>query len=322
MKHSYTMPRNLLDGMEAFLRVAARQSFRAAAEDLGVSPSAVSQAIRQLEERIGVPLFIRTTRAVGLTEAGARLHAQAAPAHAALVAAWEDARTLGERPAGLLRLNMPRAVARLIIDPIIADFCDRYPEVDVEIIAEDAIIDLATSGHDAGIRIGELLEADMVSVRLSPPFRYVVVASPAWLDRHGRPQSPAELKGKSWIRQRLGGGAGLIPLRLVDGNRSIEVAARPRVIAGDYGSVIALAERGLGLAQISEPLVLAQLADRRLEIVLDPMSPTSPGLFLHYPGHAQVLPKLRAFIDHVKAARAAGILDRLVEAAAAPTAGG
>lgn len=315
MKPGYTIPRNLLDGVEAFLRVAERRSFRAAAADMGVSPSAISQTVRQLEERIGVPLFIRTTRSVGLTEAGVLFHAQAAPAWASLVAAWESARTLGERPAGLLRLNMPRAVVPLLIEPIIADFCTKYPDVDVEIAAEDAVVDLAASGHDAGIRIGELLEADMVSVRLSPPFRHVIVAAPAYLDRHGRPRTAADLKSHSCIRQRLGGSGVMLPWRLVEGGRAIEVATKGRVIVSDNAAVLALALRGLGLAQISEPLVAAQLAAGTLELVLADLAPTSPGLFLHYPGHTQVLPKLRAFIDHVKQALATGMLDQLVRPA-------
>lgn len=311
MKNSYTIPRNLLDGLEAFLRVAERKSFRVAAEDLGVSPSAISQTVRQLEDRIGVPLFIRTTRSVGLTEAGALFHAQAAPAFAALVSAWEGARTYGERPAGLLRINMPRAVVPILIEPIIADFCDTYPDVDVEVIGEDAIVDLAASGHDAGIRVGELLEADMISVRLSPPFRFVVVGAPDYLAAHGRPQTAADLKAHNCIRQRIGGNS-IFPWRLIDGNRSIEVAVKGRVIVSDNQAMLALALRGLGLAQISEPLVLDHVARGELEILLDGHSPSSPGLFLHYPGHAQVLPKLRAFIDHVKAALAKGMLDRLI----------
>lgn len=311
MKQNYTIPRNLLDGVEAFLRVADRASFRAAAEDLGVSPSAISQTVRQLEERIGVPLFIRTTRSVGLTEAGAVFHAQAAPAFATLVSAWEAARTLGERPAGLLRINMPRAVVPLLIEPIIADFCARYPDVDVEVIGEDALVDLAASGHDAGIRLGELLEADMVCVRLSPPFRFVIVGAPAYLDRHGRPQVPADLKAHACIRQRIGGSGVLLPWSLNDQGRAVDIAVSGRVIVSDNAAVVALAERGLGLAMVSEPLVVDQLEDGRLELVLDRFAPSSPGLFLHYPGHAQVLPKLRAFIDHVKAALASGMLDRL-----------
>ncbi|PZN93026.1 MAG: LysR family transcriptional regulator [Alphaproteobacteria bacterium] len=308
MKPDYTIPRHLLDGVEAFLRVAARQSFRAAADDLGVSPSAVSQAIRQLEARIGVPLFIRTTRAVGLTEAGTLFHARAAPAWAGLVAGWDSARNLGARPSGLLRLNMPRAVVPLLIELIIVDFCARYPEVDVEIIGEDAVIDLATSGHDAGIRIGELLEADMVSVRLSAPFRFMVVGAPGYFRDHGRPQVPADLKAHSCVRQRISSSGLLLPWRLMDGTRGIEVATRGRVIVNDNRTAASLAERGLGLAQVSEPLIVAELADGRLESVLDRFAPTSPGLFLHYPGHAQMSPKLRAFIDHVKQAVASGVL--------------
>lgn len=312
MKNSYTIPRNLLDGLEAFLRVAERKSFREAAEDLGVSPSAISQTVRLLEDRIGVPLFIRTTRSVGLTEAGALFHAQAAPAFASLVSAWEGARTYGERPAGLLRLNMPRAVVPILIEPIIADFCDKYPDVDVEVAGEDAIIDLAASGHDAGVRTGELLEADMISVRLTPPFRFVIVGTPDYFARHGRPQSIADLKSHNCIRQRISGSSALFPWRVMDGNRSIDVPAKGRVIVSDNAAVLALARRGLGLAQVSEPLVLDDLAAGTLEIVMSPLSPSSPGLFLHYPGHAQVLPKLRAFIDHVKAALATGTLDRLI----------
>jgi DNA-binding transcriptional LysR family regulator len=312
MKNSYTIPRNLLDGLEGFLRVADRKSFREAAEDLGVSPSAISQTVRQLEDRIGVPLFIRTTRSVGLTEAGALFHAAAAPAFASLVSAWEGARSYGERPTGLLRLNMPRAVVPLLIEPIIADFCEKYPEVDVEVAGEDAIIDLAASGHDAGIRVGELLEADMISVRLTTPFRFVIVGSPDYLARHGRPQSIADLKGHDCIRQRIAGHSSLFPWRLLDGNRMVDAPVNGRIIVNDNQSVIALARRGLGLAQISEPLVLDDLAAGSLAIVMNDASPSSPGLFLHYPGHAQVLPKLRAFIDHVKAALATGMLDKLI----------
>lgn len=313
MKSSYTVQRNLLDGVEAFLRVAARRSFRAAADDLGVSPSAVGQAVRQLEGRIGVPLFIRTTRAVGLTEAGSLFQTQAAPAWATLLAAWESTRTLGERPAGLLRLNMPRAVVPLLIEPIIADFCEKYPDVDLEIIGEEAVIDLAVSGHDAGIRVGELLEADMISLRLSGPFRSIIVGAPVYLEQHGRPQTPADLKGHNCVRQRISSSGLLIPWRLMDGTRSIEIATKGRAIVSDVRVVAALAERGFGLAQISEPLVAAQVADGRLEIVLDHLAPSSQGLFLHYPGHAQMSPKLRAFIDHVKEARAAGRFDALLE---------
>lgn len=206
---------------------------------------------------------------------------------------------------------MPRSVVPILIEPIIADFCARYPDVDVEVTGEDALIDLAASGHDAGIRVGELLEADMISVRLSPPFRFVTVASPTYLAEQGRPHAPADLKQHNCIRQRLTSGA-MMPWRLMDGNRSIEVAVKGRIIVNEMASVVSLARQGLGLAQVSEPLVLSHVHAGELEIVLGDHATSSPGLFLHYPGHAQVLPKLRAFIDHVKAAVASGMLDRLI----------
>jgi DNA-binding transcriptional LysR family regulator len=205
---------------------------------------------------------------------------------------------------------MPHAVVPLLMEPILAEFCARYPDIDVEIAAEDALIDLAASGYDAGIRIGELLEADMICLRLSSPFRYIIVATPEYLDRRGRPEAPADLKSHDCIRQRLAGSGTMMPWRLSDGKRSIDVAVKGRVIVNEYVTSIALAERGLGLTQVSEPLVAAQLAAGTLESVLDSFAPTSPGLFLHYADNGQVVPKLRAFIDHVKAALAAGLLDR------------
>lgn len=307
MKNSYTIPRGLLDGMEAFLRVAERRSFRAAAQDLGVSPSAISQTVRALEHRMGVALLTRTTRSVGLTEAGSRLVADAAPAFAGLAAAWESARTLGERPAGLLRINTPRAVIPIIIEPIIASFCAQYPDVDVEIAAEDGLIDLAASGFDAGIRIGEMLDADMVAVRLSDPFRYITVAAPGYIQQHGRPLTLADLRDHQCIRMRYQSGV-IGPWRFLDGTRPIDVAVTGRIITNDLASAIAFATRGLGLAHVTEPLVETHLANGQLETVLDHLVPTSPGLFLYYPNRAQVLPKLRAFIDHIRAGITTGAI--------------
>lgn len=245
------------------------------------------------------------TCSVGLTEAGARLLAEAAPAFAGLVAAWESARTLGDRPAGLLRINMPRAVVPIVVEPIIASFCALYPEVDVEIAAEDGLIDLAAGGFDAGIRIGEMIDADMIAVRLSDLFRYVVVGTPDYIQRHGRPLCAADLKQHDCIRMRYQSGI-LAPWRFNEAGRCIDVGVKGRIINNDMQSTIAMARRGLGLAYVSEPLVMAEIESGELEIVLGHIAASSPGLFLYYPGRAQVLPKLRAFIDHVKAQMVAG----------------
>ena len=178
MKQHFTVRQGALDGVEAFLGVAQHRNFRKAAAELGVTPSAISQAVRALEARIGAALFIRTTRSVGLTEAGERFHARARPAFEELVAASEVARDLGQRPAGLLRLTVPRAVVPILLEPLIASFCQAYPEVEVEIVARADLIDIAAEGFDAGIRLGQFIAADMVAVRLTPPFPFVVVGSP------------------------------------------------------------------------------------------------------------------------------------------------
>src|ERR1700726_558585 len=193
MKQNFTVRQGSLDGVEAFLSVAQHRSFRRAAAELGVTPSAMSQTVRALEARIGAALFIRTTRSVGLTEAGERFISRAKPAFEELVAASEAARDLGQRPAGLLRLSVPRAVVPLLLEPLIASFCQAYPEVEVEIAASEELIDLAAEGFDAGIRLGQFIAADMVAVRLTKPFRFVIVASPASLARGSLPQRPDDL---------------------------------------------------------------------------------------------------------------------------------
>src|SRR5271163_2819263 len=155
MKQNFTVRQGALDGVEAFLSVARHRSFRKAAAELGVTPSAMSQAVRALEARIGAALFIRTTRSVGLTEAGARFLSRAKPAFEELVAAADVARGLGQRPAGLLRLSVPRAVVPILLEPVIASFCEAYPQVEVEIAASAEPTDLAVEGFDAGVRMGQ-----------------------------------------------------------------------------------------------------------------------------------------------------------------------
>src|SRR5262249_5569531 len=158
---------------------------RRAAAELGVTPSAISQAVRALEARIGAVLFIRTTRSVGLTEAGERFLSRARPAFEELVAASAAARELGQRPAGLLRLTVPRTVVPILLGPLVASFCRAYPEVEVEIAASEELVALAAEGFDAGIRLGQFIAADMVAVRLTKPFPFIIVGSPAYLARNG-----------------------------------------------------------------------------------------------------------------------------------------
>jgi len=299
MKHNFTMRQGALDGVETFLAVATHRNFRRAAAALGVTPSAVSQAVRALEARVGAALFARTTRSVGLTEAGQRFLERARPAFDELVAAGEAARDLGRRPTGLLRLSVPRAVVPLILEPMLASFCQAYPEIELEIAASDEMVDLVAGGFDAGIRLGQFIALDMVVVRLTPPFPFRVVGSPDYLRQRKRPQRLDDLRDHVCLRLRRSNGS-IAPWRFIDGNESVEVAVSGPLIAHDYPTLLGAALQGLGLAQVPGPIVKDPIADGRLEALLTPFAVTTPGVFLYYPGKRQALPKLRAFIEHMK----------------------
>lgn len=314
MKREYTIERNQLDGVEAFLRVAERLSFRSAAEDLGVSPSAISQTIRALEARVGVPLLTRTTRSVGLTEAGQRFLERARPAFADLNEAFEAARSFAERPAGLLRLNVPRAVIPFLMEPVLEGFSAAYPEVEIEICGEDEFIDLVERGFDAGIRMGDYLEADMIGLRLTPPFRLVVVGTPGYFQRHGRPQVPGDLRDHRCIRSRMPTSGAIYRWHFDVEGQPIEIAVDGPLIVNDLEVSRMAALRGVGLAHLAEPLISGAVAEGRLETVLDAYAPWSPGAYLYYPSRTQMLPKLRAFVDFIREHRPP---DRFLAGAAA-----
>jgi len=299
MKQNFTVRQGALDGVEAFLSVAQHRSFRRAAADLGVTPSAISHTVRVLEARVGATLFLRTTRSVGLTEAGERFLSRAKPAFEELVAASEVARDLGQRPTGLLRITVPRAVVPILLEPLIASFCQAFPEVEVEIAASEELLDLATGGFDAGVRLGQFIAADMVAVRLMPPFPFVVVGSPDYLRRHKRPESIDDLRQHACLRMRRTNGS-IAPWPFVNGNKAIEATVSGPLVAHDYPTLLGAAIQGVGLAQVPGPLAKAAIADGRLQALLTPFAVTSPGVFLYHPGRRQVLPKLRAFIEHVK----------------------
>src|SRR5882672_688712 len=262
MKQNFTVRQGALNGVEAFLCVAQHRSFRKAAAELGVTPSAISQAVRALEARVGAALFIRTTRSVGLTEAGERFISRAKPAFEELVAASEVARDLGQRPTGLLRLTVPRAVVPILLERLIASFCQAYPEVEVEIAASKELVDLAAEGFDAGIRLGQFIAADMVAVRLTPPFPFVVVSSPEYLGRCKRPERIDDLRQHACIRIRRSNGS-IAPWSFVDGNKTVEAIVSGPLIAHDYPTLLEAALQGLGLAQVPGPLAKAPVAERR-----------------------------------------------------------
>lgn len=299
MKQNFTVRQGALDGVEAFLAVAQHRNFRKAAVQLGVTPSAVSQAVRTLEGRIGAALFLRTTRSVGLTEAGERFLARAKPAFEELVAAGAAAHDLGQRPSGLLRITAPRAVIPLLLEPLIASFCRSYPAVEVEVSASETLTDLAEEGFDAGVRLGQFISRDMVAVRLSPPFPLVVVASPDYLRRRKRPERIEDLGEHACLRMRRSNGS-ISPWSFASGNKAVEAIVSGPFIANDLPTLLGAAVQGVGLAQVPEPVAGKLLKAGKLVRLLEPFAPTAPGVFLYYPSRRQMLPKLRAFVDHLK----------------------
>ena len=299
MKKNFTVRRGALDGIEAFLSVAQHRSFRKAAAELGVTPSAISQAVRTLEARVGAALFIRTTRSVGLSEAGEQFLSRAKPAFEELIAASDVARGLGRKPAGLLRLAMPRAVVPILLEPLIASFCRANPEVEVEIAASAELVDIAAKGFDAGIRLGQFIAADMIALRLTPPVPLVVVASPDYLRRCGTPERIDDLSRHACLRIRRSNGA-IAPWSLLSGNKQIEAIVAGPLIAHDMPTMLDAAVAGMGLAQVPGPVAAGQVTAGTLVRVLESFAPMAPGVFLYYPSRHQMTPKLRAFIDHVK----------------------
>ncbi|MHC2465469.1 DNA-binding transcriptional LysR family regulator [Bradyrhizobium embrapense] len=214
------------------------------------------------------------------------------------------ARELGQKPAGLLRLTVPRSVVPILLEPLIASFCKAYPEIEVELAASEELVDLAAGGFDAGIRMGQFINPDMVAVRLTRPFPFAIVGSPDYLAHRGRPKRPDDLRGHACLRLRRSNG-GLAPWSLNDNGRSIELAVSGSFIGHDFPTLVGAAIEGVGLAQVPAPLISGAVKEKKLVRVLDTFAPTTPGVFLYYPGHRQILPKLRAFIDHVKSRSAA-----------------
>src|SRR5215471_11666793 len=243
MKHNFTVRQRALDGVEAFLSVARHRNFRKAAAELGVTASAISQATKALEARVGAALLIRTTRSVGLTEAGERFISRAKPAFEELAAAGEAAREIGQRPAGLLRLSVPRAIVPILLEPLIASFCQAYPESSGE------LVDLAAEGFDAGIRLGQFIAADMIVVRLTPPFPLVVVGGPDYLRRRKRPERIDDLRQHACLLLRRSDGS-LAPWPFLNGNKEVEAIVSGPLIAHDYPTLLGAAIQGVGLAQV------------------------------------------------------------------------
>ena len=293
------MQRAAVSDLSAFVAVATHRSFSRAAAELGLSPSALSHTVRSLEERLDLRLLNRTTRSVAPTEAGERLLERLRPALRDIHDALEDANAFRAKPAGRLRLNVPRSAALLLLAPVMTRFITAYPQMRLEITAEDRLVDIVASGYDAGVRFGQSVERDMVAVRIGPDLRMAVVGSPAYFRRHPKPVKPRDLRGHACIRFRLPSGT-IYRWEFEKKGEVLEVEVDGPLTLGDQQVMLQAALDGAGLAIVLESHARPHLKARQLVRVLADWCPPFPGYFLYYPSRRQVPAGLRAFIDMMR----------------------
>ena len=295
-----------LNELYAFACVARHRSFRAAAQELGVSASALSHSLRQLEARLQVRLLHRTTRSVTATEAGEALLARLGPALGQIGDALEAVNDYRAQPQGLMRLNVPRTAAYLLLMPLLPGFLQRYPGIQLDVVCDDTLVDIVSAGFDAGMRFGETLAADMVAVPVGPPMRFAVIASPGYLAQHGTPQHPAALAQLTGIRQRFGNGQ-LYAWELAKNGEALTVQPQGQLTLGEQALMVEAAAAGLGIAMVFEGYAAAALADGRVTRILADWCPAMPGLYLYYPSGRHLPQAMRLWIDYLKAALAANL---------------
>lgn len=291
------MDRDILQHLPVVATVARRRSFAAAAAELGLGASAVSHAVRMVEERLRTPLFARTTRSVSLTEAGEAFLARALPALDAIHEAAEATQALKGRVTGVLRLNAPRVALPMLLVDLLHELAGLHPDLTVEVTTEDALVDIVAGGYDAGIRLGEMIAEDMIAVRLTQPFKAVMVASPDYLTAAAPVETLADLKAHNCIGYRQASTGGAYAWEVLDDGRDAAIATRGTARVTDPLLALDLALAGVGIAYLFEPLVRRHIREGRLRWLLPDSAIEEPGLFLYFPRRASEAPKLRAFID-------------------------
>jgi DNA-binding transcriptional LysR family regulator len=296
-----------LDGMATFVAVAEAKGFRAAGERLGVTHSAVSQALRRLEERLGIALVQRTTRSVRLTEAGERLYASVRPALDEVRAAVAAVGELGEAPRGTLRLHLTTGAETYFNGSLLAGFLASHPHVKLDVAVSETMVDIVAEGFDAGARLGEVIDKDMIAVPISGDIRLVVVASPDYFARHATPSHPRDLVEHECLAWHATPSAPLYRWEFTEstakGRRHFSVAIPARVLTTDPVMNIRLACAGAGVTMVREDRVRDELARGTLVMALEEFTMPFPGYDLHFPQRRQASPALRALVDHLREAR-------------------
>lgn len=282
--------------------VARHLSFRMAAQELGLSASAVSHAVRSIEERLGVRMFSRTTRSVALTPAGRQLLDRVGPALQDIAAAIDGINEFRDTPQGLLRINAPRPAGELVLGPLVAQFLARHPKAEVELVLDDGFVDIVEGGFDAGVRYGESLQQDMVALPLGPPQRLMVVGAPSLLESAGTPRTPHDLLALPCVRIRFPSGA-RYAWEFEKAGEKLAVDVEGRLTVGEMPLMLQAALAGVGFAYVYEPYARANLASGALVSVLDDWCPPIPGFYLYYPSRKLPTATLAAFLEMVKAAQ-------------------
>jgi DNA-binding transcriptional LysR family regulator len=295
------MDRDLLSHLPVVISVARHRGFAPAAAALGMSPSAVSHAVRTVEDRLGEPLFARTTRSVALTEAGTRLVASVEPALADIDKAVEGLAAQRGEVTGLLRINTVRVALHMALTPILSKLAWQHPKLTVEVYSDDALIDIVERGFDAGIRLGESLQRDMIAMRLTRPFKIILVASREYLEAKGTPKTIADLHRHNCIGLRLVGSGGIFDWELMDGKKITTVKTSGTALVTDSTHALELALAGVGIAYAVEPLARRHIREGHLKWLLPQCAVEYDGLYLYYPRRASLAPKLRVFIEAAKA---------------------
>lgn len=298
------MHRTGMTELEVVLAVARRNSFRGAAQELGMSTTAVSSAVAGLEARLKVRLFNRSTRSVALTDAGRRYVERIAPALAEIQSAGEEASTGPNMPSGTLRINAPHGAAFLLLEPLFYQYAQRHPQVRIDIVTESRMIDIVADGFDAGIRLAESVPQDMIAVPLSRDIRMLVVATPDYLKRNASPEHPRDLLGHQSIGMRMSHG-GIYQWELEHNGQKLQMDLPVRMVLNELAAIKQAVLLGLGIGFISEWFIEEELKSGALVPVLVPWCPPFGGLRLYYSGHRFVPARLRALIDLIHELRLA-----------------
>lgn len=286
--------------IELFVAVAETRSFRAAADRLGVTRSAVSQGMRRLEDRLGIALVNRTTRSVSLTEAGDRFYAAVAPAIVDLDTAIAAASDRTGQPSGLLRLAVSSIAERFISGELLASFAEAYPDIGLDITVTDDTFDIVAEKYDAGVRLGEVIEQDMIAVPVSEDQRQLAVAAPAYVERHGRPEHPRDLTGHRCIGWRPGPGVAPYRWEFEENGRPFDVAVNPQVTTNDMWLMIRMAVAGGGITFGMEETFRPYVERGELVPLLEQFLPPFSGFLLYFPSRRNLAPKLRVLLEHVR----------------------